>query len=332
MRRHVLKIVLGFAISLALLYLAVDDVQWDKVWLACLTADPWGLMAGTALFLGSWYVAAARWKMLLDPAPAVSVSEAFAYISIGFLANTVLPLRMGDLVRATLLGNRKGLPVTRVVGTLAVERMMDVLALLLIVAPLALMIRFPPAVRKGIGGMVLVALVACSGVLLMAFTPGRLHWLESIFQAWLPNRLAGWLMGAVQGFCNGLGVMRRGRDLLAVAGLSLLGWGLAGWSMWVWAMAYGLSIPWQAGFFVLVVINLGSAVPSSPGYVGVYHYLAILALSPWISDKESALAFALGTHAINMIANLALGGMFLIKEGLSFHALQGSEVKSGHPR
>jgi hypothetical protein len=85
--------------------------------------------------------------------------------------------------------------------------------------------------------------------------------------------------------------------------------------------AFHLHAPWYAGFFVLTVTNLGSAIPSSPGFIGVYHYLAVLALSVWIPDKSEALGYAIGTHGINVLTNILIGCTCLAREGIALQSI-----------
>jgi uncharacterized membrane protein YbhN (UPF0104 family) len=103
----------------------------------------------------------------------------------------------------------------------------------------------------------------------------------------------------------------------------VLAWVIAGIATISYIGAFHLQTPWYAGFFVLTVTNLGAAIPSSPGLIGVYHYLAVLALSLWVSDKSEALAYALGTHGISMLLNVLLGTGCLVKEGIALSSVYG---------
>jgi uncharacterized membrane protein YbhN (UPF0104 family) len=133
----------------------------------------------------------------------------------------------------------------------------------------------------------------------------------------------------VEQFTNGILPLRRARVLMAVTGWSFASWLLAGLAMLWWAKAFHLGVPWYGGLFVVIVVNLGAAIPSAPGYVGVYHFLAVFALSVWVSDRDAALAFALSTHAINLILNVGLGAWYLLQRGLSLRNLRAADARSG---
>lgn len=138
----------------------------------------------------------------------------------------------------------------------------------------------------------------------------------------MPPKLAERIMTILGNFSSGADVLKRPSGFLGITLLTALLWLITGLATLAWVSAFNLPVPWYAGFFVLVMVNLGSAIPSSPGYIGVYHYLAVLALSLWTPDKNAALAYAIGTHALNMIANVGLGSFYLSREGLSLRSLK----------
>jgi uncharacterized membrane protein YbhN (UPF0104 family) len=125
----------------------------------------------------------------------------------------------------------------------------------------------------------------------------------------------------VERFAAGLGTLRDGRELGSVLCLSALAWAIAGTATVCYIAAFHLHAPWYAGFFVLTVTNLGSAIPSSPGFVGVYHYLAVLALSVWVPDRSEALGYAIGTHGISVLVNILLGCTCLAREGIALQSI-----------
>jgi glycosyltransferase 2 family protein len=322
MRRPVLKTWIGLALSVLFLWLALRNVEWAGVWASWRAARIDLLLLGTALLVGSWMVAALRWKVLLRGCGHVKVGDTFAYITIGYLANTLLPLRLGDVVRASLLGRRKDVGIAKTFGTIAVERMMDVLMLVAVTLALAVVLEIPAPIRAGLAGMTLLALVALAGLAGVSLTRSRLPNITGWLARIMPHRLADRLLTVLGNLSSGADALQRPMRLLSVVLLSACVWLAAGLGTLAWVGAFHLAVPWYAGFFVLVVVNLGSAIPSSPGYVGVYHYLAVLALSVWVPDRNAALAYAIGTHALNMMANAGLGSIFLAREGLSLRSLQ----------
>ena len=322
------KLVLGLACSAGFLWLAIRNIHWPDVWAAWQQAR-WDLLVlGTLMLVGCWGLSSVGWRLLLSPAPGLRVRDTFAYICIGFLANTVLPFRLGELARATLMGRKQGLGIGRALGSIALGRVFDLLTLIGIILVVALAMDIPPVIQTALASMAIGGLGALLFLVFLAFHQERLPRFTAVLTRIMPRRLAEKIMTLIQGFSSGANVLRRPGHLLSVLALCALGGSLAGTTVWIWTRAFQLSVPWHGVFFVLVVVNLGSAIPSSPGYIGVYHYLAVLALSPWVPNRNAALAYAIGTHALNMLANVGLGSWFLAREGLSLKSLK-SEVGDG---
>lgn len=322
MSRPSLKSLAGLILSLVFLALAIRNVEWSSVWDSWRAARLDLLLLGTLLLVGSWVIAAVRWRVLLPGVKGLRIRDAFSFISIGYLANTVLPLRLGDLVRASLVGRKKNAGISRALGSIAIERLMDVLMLVAMTLALMRVLDIPPAIQHGLTAFSAVALAGLIGLMVVSINrrhlPRLAEWLGKI----MPRKLTERLFTVLGNFASGADALHRPSGFLSVIFLSMLLWLTVGAATLLWVFAFHLSVPWYAGFFVLVVVNLGSAIPSSPGYIGVYHYLAVLALSIWVPDRNIALAYAIGTHALNMLANAGLGSYFLAREGISLRALK----------
>lgn len=329
MSRSALKSWIGLLLSLLFLGLASRDVEWPSVVQSWKEASPGLLLLGTAFLVASWLVAAVRWRVLLFAVKSLRVRDTFAYIAIGYLANTVLPLRLGDLARAALIGRKKNIGISRSLGSIAIERLMDVLILVALTLVLMPVLKIPSPIQKGLAGMTAVALIALAGLLAVSLNKAHLPRLAAKLGRVMPRRWATRILMLLGNFSSGADVFHRARGGLAVSGLSAGVWFFAGVGTLLWLKAFHLAVPWHAGFFVLVVVNLGSAIPSSPGYIGVYHFLAMLALSLWVPDRNATLAYAIGTHALNMLANVGFGSWFLVREGLSLKGLKTEADETG---
>lgn len=316
---------LGLAFSLVFLLLAFRKVEWQDVVASWSMARPVLILAGVILLILAWVMAAVRWKVILSPSPGLTVIDTFSFITIGYLANTILPLRLGDLARATLIGRRRHIGISRSLGSMALERLMDIITLLSFILMLAFVMEIPNFVKAGIATMTGGALVMLAGLVILSFHREKLIYVQKALAWFLSERIAIRMVTMIDRFSQGLDVIKRPLRLMGVYLLSVAVWIITGFATYVWLRAFNINIPWFAGFFVLVVINLGSAIPSSPGYVGVYHYLAVLALSVWGIDRSPALAYAIGTHALNMLANVGLGVIFLAREGVSLNSLRRTE-------
>lgn len=143
------KFCLGVLSSAVFLTLALQQVDWAKT-AATLRDVNWTLASlGIGAAVTASVIFAFRWRLLLSNTAELSVRDTFSYIMIGYLANIVLPLRMGELARAVLLGRRRGIAASVVFGSVVLERTLDVLAILMLALCVSFMMNIPPVVRAG---------------------------------------------------------------------------------------------------------------------------------------------------------------------------------------
>jgi uncharacterized protein (TIRG00374 family) len=233
-----------------------------------------------------------------------------AALNQGYLLNNVLPWRMGELGRAVLLGRRTNLTVQGVLSSIVIERLYDVtLALTLLLALLPLAVGVPGVMQSALmGGMVLT--LAILGVWIVLRRP---EWMEWILQR-LPGGLARWGSHWSQ-FREGLEILRS-VPVLVVSLLWMIGsWVLAGVEYWFVLRSLHIQATLGWAFFMLTVTMLGVAIPSSPGYIGVFEAAGVLALSVFGVPGDQALAAALVQHALVYILGTGLGAVAMFGEG-----------------
>jgi uncharacterized protein (TIRG00374 family) len=332
LRRH-LRTWLGFGVSGIFLALIARTVDWGGTGAALWQAD-WRLVAaGAAALVATLVIFSVRWQVLLAGTARLPLGATFSYLMIGYLANTVLPLRLGDLARAGLAGRRHAIDPPRVFGSILLERVFDLLILLALILGLSLVIDVPAVIRAGMTVLAAAGLGALAILAVLAAGRDRLPGLAAILPAFVPRAPVDQILALTARFAGGLRTLRSARQLGEGLALSGLAWALAGLGTYFWVQAFHLAVPWYAGLFLLAVINLGGAIPSSPGAIGVYHYLAVLALSVWVSDQGAALAYAIGTHGVNIALNVLIGCACLAREGLAIRSVAAlSPYRSEAPR
>ena len=311
---------LGLMISVIFLYLALQQVDYSETAASLQRADWLLISVGVGSLVATFVGFAIRWRNLLRDAALLPVQDTFAYIMISYLVNTVLPLRVGDLTRAVLLGKRHSISTTLILGTVMLERVLDVFILLAMALALSLIIDMPLLVRAGIMTFAGGALIAFTSLFLLARIGSRFHNLIPMRPSFVHDAAVNRVSGLVTRFSDGLSTLRDGKQFILAIILSVLAWTIAGAGMVAYVKAFHLPAPWYAALLVLVVTNLGGAIPSSPGAVGVYHYLAVLALSVWVPDKSQALGFAIATHGMNILVNILIGFSCLAREGITLRS------------
>jgi hypothetical protein len=312
---------MGIVSSLTFLWLAIRQVAWSRLLMAIQTAD-WRLfLLGSLLLVTTWGVFAIRWRVLLMGAAPIRWSDAFSYIMIGYLGNALFPLRLGDVGRILLTNHKLNLNIAFTSATLIVERLLDILTMVAFGGLLMIFVPVPELIRHGVQIAALTAVGLFAMVVLIGHSQSRFARLESYLSSHRSYRFLKCGFDILHTFLEALKVMTGHKQIVTVGLLSWLSWGIGGLSMLCYVRAFQLPVPWLAAFFVLVVINLGSAIPSSPGFIGVFEYLVVMALSVWLSDRSVSLGFATATHAVNLGLNVALGLIAVWREGVSLTAL-----------
>lgn len=316
----------GLAISVVALVLALVGIDFRRLAETLVRADYVYLVPATAGVLLYLLVRGIRWRLLLDK--RVRLTRTFWVTNVGYLVSNVLPFRLGDPARAVVIGRSGAVSTAAALSTVVVERVLDMLMVVMILAGVAPLIGGTErAVGAGIvaGG---AALAATAVLLLLAFRPdlGRraVRWVLDR----LPRIDADRWAASLDGLFDGLAPLRSGRKALAVLGWSVVTWATVVGYYWMFLRAFIDRPPLLAAPFVVCVIGLGMAVPSSPSAVGVFHAVARYALTiPFDVPESQAVAVAFGAHALQYVLMCLLGLIGLARESLSLGQLR-SQVAS----
>jgi len=319
---------IGLLISLICLYFAFQGIQFDKLLDALRSIDILWIVIASAIFCASYAGRVLRWQLLFAPQP-MRLNKVFHAMNIGYLLSSILPARLGDVVRAVLVGQFENVSKARALSTVVVERLFDGLTVVLFLAVTALFIPNIPDVAQQ--GAIVVAAAGIGGLavlLLLSFNKerglGLLHRLASP----IPFLRNPKLWNSLESLIDGFAILRSPRELLGVASWSLFAWLTGGMMYWAIFRAMGMhALSFDAAFLVMTVASLVVIVPSSPGYIGVFHATVVFTLNTVFGvDKSDALSYAVVMHAFNYLWLILLGIYSMWHEGLSYNRLQSLEV------
>jgi uncharacterized protein (TIRG00374 family) len=243
---------------------------------------------------------------------------------VGLMVNNILPGRMGEFVRPILLGQEIKRSKASLFATVVIDRISDLVVLVILGLLSFGMFPFIPWAREMaiIGGVVLVLAFVVIGVFSYSNAGTKIEGMvNQLGSAHFYERVSHSLQKIRLGFRSFQSVQRGA----AVFGLSWLVW--AAWFLCLYYAlnAFKLILPIWGVILLLSTLNLGGLVPSSPGYAGTYHLLAILVLSNFAIKKEEALGFILVFHALWYVTQTLLGLIILIKKNLSLWQLLETE-------
>jgi uncharacterized protein (TIRG00374 family) len=307
----VLRAVVGAAISIVALWLVLRSVDLAKTAEVLARADlRWIGLA--AVFLSTdLALRALRWQRLLRPIAKVRYPPMLGYLLVGYLANNVLPARLGELVRSHYLGDREGISRASALGTVVVERVVDLVAVVAIasVALLVLSVRGVVAsavlVGAGVAGLFLV-------ILALGIVAHRLPGADRVrvaVERWPQVReLASRLQG-------GLAVAGKPRTLAEALAVSATAWTVA---ILAWAavgQSIGLQLSIGQAALIASGVALASAVPAGPSNLGTFEFAAVEIGKAIGVPPDSAFALALIVHATILVVTSIGGGVAVARLG-----------------
>jgi uncharacterized protein (TIRG00374 family) len=321
------KLIIGILISLVFLYLAFRKVDYIELWNALKGANYWWILPNVALVIASMWMRAYRWKFMVNPIKRVGMGSLFSSVMIGFMANNVLPARLGELVRAYSLGNKENMSRSATFATIMVERVFDGFALLLILWISLLMYPQLPGWVRSASNLFLLINIATLGFLVLIEVKRELalrlfRWLFQI----LPGKLSDRAEEVVEKFIGGLKVFRNVPSLLWILAWSVLLWLVVGISNYFIFLAFDQQPAVFASFILLGIVSLAVMLPSSPGFIGTFHAACVASFLILNLNQAVSRPFSIILHASQYIPITLLGLYYLKKEHLSLKTIESDSV------
>jgi hypothetical protein len=314
---HKLKFTLGLFVSLVFLYLAFRSVDLERMAKALREGHYWYLLPATGALFLSHYFRSVRWRFFLAPLQRTDIKSLFSALIIGYMANVVTPAHLGEFLRSYVLSRKKRLPMESVFATIVVERIVDVVSLVLLLLFALWVYPFPTWVVNS--GYIMLAIVL--GLCLVLFLSKRFDArISSMLCRWLPGVIGEKIACSLDRFLSGIIPLRRKRDYIPVFILTGAIWACYGLSyyfaLYIFDLNAQFDLPWFAALVILVITTISIVVPSSPGYVGTYHFLCQTSLLLFGVPAEVSLSYATIAHGINVLPVMALGFVFSAYEGI----------------
>lgn len=304
-----LRVAIGLAISVVALWLALRPIDLDRTLAILGRAAPVGIAAVLALVALDVTLRAFRWGRLIAPVRPVAWQRMLAYMLIGYLANNVLPARLGEFVRSHYLGDREGISRAAALGTVVVERVVDIACVVVIGAVALLAIHGSPPLIRGlvISAVVAVLLIGAIVVLLHGHRlPGAGRAIAGIDRWPAVGNL-------VRSLRTGVRVVQRPSTLFAATALTTLAW-LASAVMFVAAAAaVDVPLPPLEAAILSSGIALATAIPAGPGYVGTFELAGVTVGAALGLTADQALAIVLIVHAA-ILSVTTLGGLVALAQ------------------
>ncbi|MBI4634475.1 MAG: flippase-like domain-containing protein [Deltaproteobacteria bacterium] len=306
-----IKLIAGLLLSGFLVYLSVRGIDFQSVVRGLITIRYGYALLFLAVAFLMQVLRSVRWGMILRPLEKIDQFTLFSVSNVGFLAIIAIPARIGELARPYLITKKSRIPMTCAVGTIFVERIFDSLGVLLIAVLTPVFTSVPPWLTRAsliffwitIGFLtVTIFLVIKRDALLKALNPFFCRLSEK--KALLVERL-------FHQFSDGLKIITDFKLLVQVSFLTVMIWLVDVAAIYILFIAFGFNLPPAAAVVLMIVLIIGIAIPTAPGFVGNWHFFCILGLGIFGVPRPEALSFAIIYHFLSIGILIVLGLLFL---------------------
>ncbi len=289
---------LGLLVSLLFLYLAIHGLDFGALWQALAKANYWYLAPALAAYFAGVYIRSIRWAYILSPTSPPSATGLFPVVVIGYMANDLLPARMGELVRTYVAGSKLGIPRSKALMTIVIERLMDGIAMLAFAGTALILIPTDPDLKRGLGLTLAVFVLATAAILMAHRFRAFLLSLTDFLLGYLPERLGGRIQTIISSAMEGFEILGSPKPLLMALATSVAAWGFEAGMYALIAQGFGLPLTPVSYLMLVAVANLATLIPSSPGYVGTFEAASIAVLVALMGlPRDMAVAYVLVLHA-----------------------------------
>jgi len=330
---------IGLAVTAVLLAWVLQGVNLEEVVAHARGADPVLLLLSAGLATATFPLRTIRWRLILRDAEgrALGWVPLWHATAIGFMANNLLPARAGEVARA--YAARRQLPVrfTTALGSVGVERVFDALLMLALMAVAIAAPSFPANTvvqGRSLSGLAGAAALLFGAILLVALLVVHrpapwLALLGRVTHRLLPTRIAERLTHWAEGIVEGLAVLKSPGRFAGVVAWSIVVWGVNAAAFAVCFRAFGLDVPLEAALLLQGIIGFGVAVPSTPGFVGVFEAATRVTLAVYGVDPSRAVSYALTYHLAVFVPITLLGLWSLSRLHLRLSELQDGNGTGG---
>ncbi len=350
MKKRAVTLAAGVAISVATLYLAFRNVPFQELLAYLKSIEYLWVIPSTAVVMLSFLLRALRWQIILAAAnKPVGFWHAFHPLMIGFMLNCVAPGRIGEVARPIVLQKQEAVPFTTGLATVAAERLFDVMLLIVFFSTIMTIVDIDPdislnfaghtlnrsALETVFSGMVKLSLVLIAGIVSVSlgFTrrhmirmleklPGLFFFTNVSFQNRIGQRFIVPLVRMVENVAGGFSLIRFPRSIFLCLVLSVLIWLLSALSYYLLMLGSpGIGLSFSEASAVMIIVCFFIALPSAPGFWGLWEAGGVFALSLFGVSSTDAAGFTLANHAVQMFPVILAGWVSALVTGIDIRRI-----------
>lgn len=320
------KVIAGLALSALLIWLSIRGIEFRGVIDGFRTIRCGYVIPAVAAMFLMQLLRSIRWGLILRPIGKVDQFSLFSVTSVGFLAIIAIPARLGELARPYLITKKSRIPMSSALGTIFVERVLDSLTVLIIAVLALFFTPLPPwLIRSSVLFLLVTLGLFAVMIRVIVRREATLRILAPLIGR-LPARYAGTVNRLIDHFIEGFRIVADPALLFSATLLSIVIWLVDVVAIYLLFLAFGLDLPVAAAFVLMIILIIGIAIPTAPGFIGNWHYFCILGLGLFGIPKTDALTFAIIYHALSIGIVILLGLIFLPFNRFSISDLRRQKV------
>jgi uncharacterized protein (TIRG00374 family) len=316
------KLFLGIASSALFLWLAMRGIDWSQFAAALRHTRYIYLIPAVVFTMLGHFSRAARWKYMMAPVKQCGIRPLWSATAIAFMVNNLLPARLGELVRAFVIGRSQNVSRSASFATIVYERVVDVFVLIILLWFCMVRISGPEWLARS--AEVLVVFNVALFLLLWAMVRWRERFRILIARVVrpFPVETQRRMHDSADAFVVGLGVVSQPTAALPITLLSVAVWGCAVLGVWFCLLAFQLQLPPLTSVLMIVLISLGSMIPSAPAFLGTMQYACVIGLGVYGVERADALAFSAVYHATQFFPITLAGAYYAWRSHLHWSELR----------
>ncbi|MBW1742096.1 MAG: flippase-like domain-containing protein [Deltaproteobacteria bacterium] len=344
-KKIIVTLIIGLLLSGIALYVVFRNIPLSELVDYLKSVNYWWAIPTSVIIWISFVFRVVRWQLLLSPFKKTDFWSAHHPLMIGFMLNSILPGRVGELARPAILYKKEGVPFSKVLATVGAERVFDVVVLLFSFVLVLMTVEISPELDMRFGDYRLnkatldqigirtlqFSIVLIAGIVLVSMKqthrfirqlvlalPRALFFASNAFKEKFREKFCMRLVHIFDNFSAGFDLLKSPRKVAFCLGLSCLVWGAGGASYYVFSLGCpGINLSFLEIYAVMVILCFFISLPSAPGYWGLWEAGGVFALLIFGVPKNEAAGFTLASHVVQMLPVIMIGIVSAIITGVS---------------
>ncbi|MCF6159278.1 MAG: flippase-like domain-containing protein [wastewater metagenome] len=333
---------LGVIISIVCLWLFIRGIEWSLLKNALKDANYWPIIPTIILNILFFVARAIRWQGLISHIKTIPTVSLLSITCIGFMANNILPARVGEVLRPFLLYKKENIRFSTSVATVIVERIFDLLALIIFTVVVIALLPHPSpnsfdtsfqiststvnttgepivhSLKKWIVVFAFAGVLTIASLFFVIINPDSFKKVLSRLCLFLPEKYKDSILGFYDSFVYGLKILEKKVQTLWIFTLSLIIWIISAGEIYILSFSFNIHLPFVAACLIATCLALAVALPQAPGYIGVFHIAILKSLNIFGIQSAAAQSYAIVLWLISILPSTVMGLLFLWREGISF--------------